>query len=98
MLVVGILAIGLSPGNGPYGAGQALAMIGLAAIYIVPSYFLSQYASAIGKLNVSRQDGDLETALRWQKSFWKFSGIFAIVVICLYAILIFLFVVLRARF
>jgi hypothetical protein len=99
MLILGILMVGLSATNNtPFGAGQAFLMIGLSAIYIIPAYFLSQYASAIGKLNVSRRDGDLETALRCQKSFWKFSGILTIIVICFYAIVFLLAAMLGTRF
>jgi hypothetical protein len=99
MLVFGILAIGMSAtSNTPLGAGQAFLMIGLSAIYIIPSYFLSQYASAIGKLNVTRRDSDLEAALRWQKSFWKFLGIFTLIIICFYAIMFLFIAVVGARF
>jgi hypothetical protein len=58
----------------------------LLLLYIPPAVFLWQYAGRIRRL----QDGGglpaLEEALTSQKSFWKYVGILAAVVLCLYAV------------
>jgi hypothetical protein len=59
----------------------------LAAIYVYPGIKLWGYASAISRLIATRSSGDLENALRQQKSFWKFSGISAIALMVLYVLI-----------
>jgi hypothetical protein len=65
-----------------------LIYVPLAALYIYPGMKLWAYASAIARLLASRSTADLESALGQQKSFWKFSGIAAIVVVVLYFVII----------
>lgn len=57
-----------------------------AGLYIYPGLKLWSYGSAIARLVASRSTADLENALSQQKSFWKFSGISALVVIVLYIV------------
>jgi hypothetical protein len=56
--------------------------LGLIGLY--PGIKLWKYGSAIGQLLLSRSSADLEQALGQQKSFWKYSGIAAIVLLVLY--------------
>ena len=60
----------------------------LALVYLIPSVFLSRYASDIARLRSSLRVQDLEEALQSQKSFWKFIGIATIVMIVLYVLLL----------
>ena len=47
--------------------------------YLVPSIYLFRYSSAIGRFLDSMAASEMESALSYQKSFWKFVGIVAIV-------------------
>jgi hypothetical protein len=70
------------------GALLAAIYLPLAAIYVYPGLKLWKYGSAIGRLLLSRSPTDLEQALAQQKSFWKYSGIAAIVMMVLYIVVI----------
>jgi magnesium-transporting ATPase (P-type) len=63
--------------GGTYIAG--LVYIILAVLYIVPGVFLSRYASAIKSLETSPSPELLESALKYQKSFWRYVGVFTVV-------------------
>ncbi|HUF18392.1 MAG TPA: type II secretion system protein GspG [Thermoanaerobaculia bacterium] len=57
----------------------------LALLYIFPSLYLSRYATAIGRaLRPGPKSSAVEEALGHQKSFWKFAGIMALVMLLLY--------------
>jgi hypothetical protein len=60
----------------------------MGALQIPPVIFLNRYASRIGVLLESHAPDDLAKALDAQKSFWKYLGIFALVMICLYVLVI----------
>jgi hypothetical protein len=99
MLLAGLFMIGAglvasSSGGVEKGAPAFLGAIylPLAILYIYPGIKMWMYGSAIGRLLNSGAVSDLEAALGQQKSFWKFSGIAAIVLIGLY-ILIFVGVI-----
>ena len=47
--------------------------------YLVPSIYLFRYSSAIGRFLDSMAASEMESALAYQKSFWKFLGIVAII-------------------
>jgi hypothetical protein len=84
-------AASASSGKFPEGfSGLFLAFIylPLAAMMIYPGLKLWKYGSAIGQLQQSRSTADLERALGEQKSYWKYSGIAAIVTFVLYIVLI----------
>jgi len=70
------------------GAIIGIVYVLLAGLYIFPAYFLHQFASSISDLLRGGGDVAMETALGSQKSFWRFSGIMTLVVICLYGFFI----------
>ena len=47
--------------------------------YLVPSIYLFRYSSAIGRFLDSMAAAEMESALSYQKSFWKFVGIVVII-------------------
>lgn len=66
----------------------------IAALYILfgaaqlpPALFLTRYASRIEDVMASGDPEALVAALRTQKSFWKYVGIFTLVIIALYALI-----------
>jgi ABC-type multidrug transport system permease subunit len=67
----------------------------LGFLYLPPAMFLWKYASAIQSISLDKVTG-MEQALRYQKSFWKFMGILAIVILVLYVIAIVIFIVMGA--
>ncbi len=77
-------------GRGPElpvpGAVLGLIYLVLAGLYMVPACLLSSYASAIKRYRYSAASGDVEAALKSQKSFWKFMGIMTIVVMSFYLV------------
>ena len=48
-------------------------------LYFMPAYYLYKYSASIGDFLKSNGSLDLESALSYQKSFWKFMGIVAVV-------------------
>ncbi len=66
--------------------GIGIAYILLAILYIFPSLYLFKYASAIGRANQSQSVDDIAVALTQQKSFWKFAGIMALLMVIFMAI------------
>lgn len=86
MIGVGLMAAGSGPEKGVQAAIGAV-YLPMSALYIYPAIKMWSYGSAIGRLVASRANEDLEAALRQQKSFWKFSGIAAIVMIALYVLI-----------
>jgi hypothetical protein len=77
-----------TPGNPVSPAILGVIYIPLALLYIYPGIKLWGYGSAIKSLLASRATHDLEAALGQQKSFWKFAGIAAIVMIVLYVLMV----------
>lgn len=69
-------------------AAVGLLYLVLAGLYVPPTLFLHRYASRIGDLLGSNDAGDLEEALRAQKSFWKYVGILMAVTLAIYALVI----------
>jgi uncharacterized membrane protein len=51
----------------------------LSILYIVPSVYLFKYSSALGRFLSNKMASELETALSYQKSFWKFVGIMCLI-------------------
>ncbi len=91
LAAMGALMIGVSRSNA---GGILVAIIWAAAavVYLLPSVFLSRYASDIARLRTSLRVQDLEEALAAQKSFWKFAGIATLLMIILYVPLMLLVV------
>jgi hypothetical protein len=71
-----------------------LMYIPLALLYFIPSLFLFRYASRIADLRMTPGVTQLEDALAVQKSFWKFVGIVALIVISLYLMALAAFIIL----
>jgi Ca2+/Na+ antiporter len=79
-----MMIVGSGMGTGMiYGAAMAIIYLLLGLLYIVPVLYLHRYASYIGRFLSSGTTEDMETALRYQKSFWKFAGILALITIAL---------------
>lgn len=95
---VAMMAIGAMTLGHPENMIIGIIYIPFAILYIMPAVFLGRYASNIKRLNAGRQPGDLEAALESQKSFWKFVGIMAAVLLCLYVVIIILAVAFGAFF
>jgi hypothetical protein len=77
-----MLAVGHAPGGPPavlVGAIQVLACL----LYLVPAWYLSRYAGALGSFLQGGAVSELEAALDHQKSFWKFVGILTLISIVL---------------
>ena len=102
MLLVGLF-VGLAGGVGAFskanpemstafragfGVGMAVVYGLLAALYIFPALKLWKYADRIRDLCNSMHTLDLEKALNEQRSFWKFVGVMALVMICIYVVAI----------
>jgi hypothetical protein len=87
MLGVGLLASGTGAAERGIQAGMGAVYLPMAALYVYPGIKMWSYGSAIGRLVASHSMADLEAALGQQKSFWKFGGIAAIVVIGLYVVI-----------
>lgn len=81
VLMVLITAASLLAG-GISGAPVALIapiQIANVVLYLFPAYFLYKYSGAIGVFLRDGGTGELEAALGYQKSFWKFIGILTLV-------------------
>ena len=86
-LLISLAAISQVSNSGGVAATYTIVMGLVLMLYIVPTIFLSRYASRIGDLLHRRGPADLEAALEAQKSFWKFVGIFTLVLLCVYAVM-----------
>ena len=60
--------------------------IAFSLLYFIPSLYLFRYSSALGAFLQIGSASDLESALSHQKSFWKFTGVTALVGIILGAL------------
>ena len=93
MVVGGLIAgviMGASGGrNAGVGAGMSFFYVLMGILYIGPAVFLTKYAGSIGRLMATRHSQMLESALEAQKSFWKFVGIMAAVIIAIYLVVLF---------
>ncbi|MGD0168395.1 MAG: DUF5362 family protein [Smithella sp.] len=47
--------------------------------YIIPSVYLFKYSSALDRFLCDKMESELESALSYQKSFWKFTGIVCVI-------------------
>jgi len=75
--------------SGPLaGLGMGIAMggvyIALAVIYIYPALKLGNYSSRIADLMATPNEANLVAALDQQRAFWKYVGIWMIIIIALY--------------
>jgi hypothetical protein len=102
MILAGVLGGAASRSMGGALRGAPMVFMGvlyllLAALYVYPSLLLFRYASAIGRALGGEAVSGVEEALETQKSFWKFLGITAVIVLVLYAVL-FVVVIVAAVF
>jgi len=67
--------------------------VGLGVLHLVASLFLHRYASAIADMQLGETVSGMERALAAQRTFWRFIGIAALVMMVLYVVLIGVFVV-----
>jgi hypothetical protein len=77
-----VLVTGGRAGMGAAGP-TAVVQILMFVLYVIPAWFLLKYAGAIGAFLTGGTVEQLETALGYQKSFWKFVGILSLVMIVL---------------
>lgn len=83
--LISMLAVGHIPGGPPamlLGAAQVFGCL----LYLVPAWYLSRYAGALGAFLQGGGAADLEAALGHQKSFWKFVGILTLIMLVLAAL------------
>jgi hypothetical protein len=89
-----IAGLGMMAGGAAFGAqgsGGMIAVMGLlyivlALLYIFPGIYLVKYSSAISRLVASGQTTDMESALDYQRKFWKFTGIIACIMLVFFVI------------
>jgi uncharacterized membrane protein YidH (DUF202 family) len=92
LVAIALLGVGLRAvlGSDARRSGMsAMAMVPLlllVLIYVPPAIYLSRCTDGIRRLQVDGGVPALEDTLRAQKSFWKYTGILALVLIACYAI------------
>src|SRR5271157_1783275 len=47
--------------------------------YIIPSIYLFKYSSALNRYLNNKMESEMESALSYQKSFWKFTGVLCVI-------------------
>lgn len=79
IVILGLVGmVGLAGRGGP-GSCTGLLFVLISLLYLIPGIYLIGYANAIGSFLRSGSAGDMESALKAQKSFWKFVGILIII-------------------
>ncbi len=81
MMLGGSAAGTASPFGRGFGVGMGFIYLLFSLLYFFPSLFLFKYASKIGVASVTQNTADIAGALEQQKSFWKFAGILALIMI-----------------
>jgi hypothetical protein len=86
MLVFGILMMVvkniLPQANGDFPVVlMGLMYILMSLFYLFPSMYLFKYSSAVDRFLLSGRESEMESALSYQKSFWKFVGILSLIMI-----------------
>ncbi len=83
MIVLGagfMLLAGMFPHQkNPFPPFMGFFYILFSILYFMPAFYLYKYSSAIADFLRSNGAGDLESALAYQKSFWKFVGILTVI-------------------
>jgi hypothetical protein len=74
-------------GLSPVRSATIIPMVLVLALYAPPAVFMWRYADTILRLQEGGGQAALEQALSHQKSFWKYMGIVAIVMLCLYVVI-----------
>jgi hypothetical protein len=88
MLTIAI--VGSSTGGVPAGQFVAMGVMYplMSLLYVFPSLFLLRYASRISDFLDQGTTEALDAALEAQKSFWKFVGIMAAIIMALYGVIL----------
>lgn len=84
----GVIIYGAFAGGGPF-VGMGVIYFIFSLLYIAPSIMLIQYANKIRTFTAAPSAGNLKDALTAQKSFWKFVGVMALIVLVIYAVMFF---------
>jgi hypothetical protein len=98
MMLSGIIGGTMARSMGGAVGGAPILLMGMlyllfAVLYIFPSLFLFRYASSIARMQSGETVSGMEEALAAQRSFWRFAGILAAIVMVLYLLLILFFIV-----
>lgn len=98
MMMSGVMIGSTLDGTSAFGGGSSIILIGLvyiavAGIYLPYAIFLFRYARSIRNLLKTGKTESIEKALGYQKSYWKYSGILAIVLMALALIFVVFFMV-----
>lgn len=93
IIVLGLAQAALSVGQpSAQKAGEAVGggmfTLLMGVLYFFPSLYLMRFAGHIRALTHSQRVADLEAALSAQKSFWRFCGIVAALLLSLYAVIL----------
>lgn len=64
--------------------------LAMAALYFFPTYYLYLFSQKIKNAMASSSQNDLESGLENLKSFFKFMGIFTIVIMSMYVLMLFI--------
>ena len=75
-----------NPAKGGEAFGGMIFNVLFVMVWFAPSIYLIRYGNHIDFFRRSRKPSDLEAALRAQKSFFKFCGIFAIILLVIIVI------------
>ena len=97
--IVGFVSVGLMALGGcvvffvGVASGEPVALLGLlygllGVLYYFPALFLYRYANGIRDFLGQRRQDQLDAALDAQKSFWRFTGILTLIVVCIYAVML----------
>jgi hypothetical protein len=87
-LIIVVTVMGASGKLGPTGMSAFIPFAIMMLLYVLPTVYLWQYAGHIRRLKAGGGWPALQDALASQKSFWKYIGILAIVVMGLYLLAI----------
>lgn len=92
LLLVFTLFVAIAGSAGGLGKPELLAAavvyLLMSLLYVYPSIQLIRFGQAIGRLTAGGAIADLEAALGLQRSFWRYVGVMALVVIALYVVII----------
>lgn len=89
--VVGVT--GIANGEAAFLLFMILYLLMALLFYIFPAVFLFRYANRIRDFMAQGLSENLDAALEAQKSFWKYVGILALVVLCIYAAILIVFII-----
>jgi hypothetical protein len=92
MIVVTIILLARAAASEELASAIMAAVYGIYALLALPpAVFLGRYASGIARFRASSEPYDLESAIRAQKSYWRFAGIAMLIVLafCVLSMIVF---------